>query len=83
MPFIREEVHVRKPPVRVERDVPDVLVIEGVRWDGDVFRTFAAPSDDCLYALRRDGDAVSLVTVRNVEEAQRFFAECGMQNAEG
>ena len=75
--LIRQVEHERKMPVTVVRDVPDVLVIEGVRWAGDIFRTFAMPSDQYLYALKRDGDQVILVTVHDVEEAKKFFAEAG------
>lgn len=75
--FIKQAVHQRKKPVTVERDVNDVLVIEGVRFQGDLFRMFAEPDDRCLYAMRRDGDTVVLVTVRDVDEAQKFFEEAG------
>lgn len=75
--FIRQAEHEGKRPVRVERDFPDVLVIEGVRWAGEIFRTFSEPDDKYLYSLRREGDQVILVTVHNEEEAKAFFAEAG------
>jgi hypothetical protein len=77
MQFIRTVEHQRKKPVTVERDVNDVLVIEGVRYAGDLFRTFAEPDDRYLYAMRRDGDTVVLVTVRDVDDARKFFEEAG------
>jgi len=75
--FIKQAVHQRKRPVTVERDVDDVLVIEGVRYAGDLFRTFAEPDDRYLFAMRREGNTVVLVTVRDVDEAKKFFEEAG------
>lgn len=75
--FIRQAEHQRKRPVTVERDVNDILVIEGVRYQADLFRTFAEPDDSLLYAMRKDGNTVVLVTVCNVEEAIKFFQEVG------
>lgn len=62
-------------PVTIERDVNDVVVIEGVRYSASFFRTMSWPETDVLYAIRRDGDAVRLTTVRNPGEAQLFFVQ--------
>lgn len=67
--------HEPKKPVTVAREHPDVLVIEGVKFAGDMFRTLAFPGPDYLYAFRRDGDTVILTTVHNVEEAEAYFTE--------
>jgi hypothetical protein len=37
--FIQEVEHVAVEPVRIEREHNDVIVIEGVRYGGDFFRT--------------------------------------------
>ena len=71
--FVKQEEHERKKPVTVERDIPDYLIIEGVRFAGDVFRAFGAPNEQYLYALRRDGDTVVLTTIHNAAEARAYF----------
>lgn len=80
MPFIQYREHVSVKPVSIERDANDVVIIEGVRYAGELFRTFAEPSDTVLYAMRRDADGtVRIVTVSNVEEARTFFEEGAMR----
>ena len=64
-------------PVKVERDGSDTLIIEGVKYAGDMFRMFALPDDEILYAIRRDGDMVWLTQVHNLDEAKKFFEEIG------
>ena len=72
--FIQEVEHVAVEPVRIEREHNDVIVIEGVRYAGDYFRTMAVPDADVLYAVRRDDeDRVVFTVIRNVEEAEAFF----------
>ena len=72
--FIKEVEHVAVEPVRIEREHNDVIVIEGVRYAGDYFRTMAVPDADVLYAVRRDDeDRVVFTVIRNVEEAEAFF----------
>lgn len=74
--FIKQAEHQAKRPVTVERDVPDILVIEGVRYAGDLFRTFANPDDKMLYAMSQGEDGVvKIISVSNVEEARIFFEE--------
>lgn len=68
--------HVGQEPLRIERDLSaghEVIIIEGVRYEADYFRTFACPETDVLYAVRRDEDAVWLTLIRTVEEAKEFF----------
>lgn len=72
--------HVDVPPLRIERDYPggrEVIIIEGVRYDADYFRTFAHPETDTLYGIRADEDVVRLTCIRNVEEAIDFFENIG------
>jgi len=71
--FIKQEIH-RPKPVTIERDVNDVIVIEGVRYHGDLFRAFSLPESDVLYSVRRDeDDVVRLTVIRNLDEAKEFF----------
>jgi len=77
---IKKVTHQPKP-VSIERELGDVVVIEGVRYSGDLFREFTLPSQDALYAVRRDGDTVSLTVIRNAEEAKQFFEEIGQGGA--
>jgi len=73
---IQELPHVGVRPVSVEREHPDRLIIEGVRFSGDFFRTISYPDPNYLYAIRRDEDGVvSFLVITNVEGAQDFFAE--------
>jgi len=78
--FIKPMAHVAIQPVSVVREQPDILVIEGVRYSGDFFRQSAYPETDLLYAIRRDGDMVILKTVRNMNEAEKFFEEIGREH---
>ena len=71
--FIQEVEHVAVEPVRIEREHNDEIVIEGVRYSGDYFRTLAVPNADVLYAIRRDDDQVWLTVIRNANEAEAFF----------
>lgn len=72
--FITQVTH-QPTPLSIEREVSDVIVIEGVRYSGDFFRQMAYPSSDLLYVIRRDDDMVWLTTIRNVDEVQKFFEE--------
>ena len=60
-------------PVSIERDVNDVVIIEGVRYAGKYFRMLAFPDRDMLYAIQRDGDRIILTTIRDANEAENFF----------
>jgi len=61
-------------PVTLERDVNDVVIIEGVRYSGDYFRTMSAPNEDVLYAIHKGEDDVVRVTmIRDANEAENFF----------
>lgn len=73
--LIQEVQYKPRKPVEITREHPDTIVIEGVRYAADYFRQFACPEADVLYAVRRDGDQVWLTTIRNTEEATRFFEE--------
>ena len=70
--------HAPVEPLRIERDFTfgnEIIVIEGVRYDAEYFRTFAYPETDVLYAVRRDDDNVVLTTIRNMDDAAEFFNE--------
>ena len=69
--------HEPKRPVSLEREHPDIVVIEGVKYAGDVFRTLAFPGPDCLYFFQRNGDVVNIRLVQTIEEAESFFEEVG------
>jgi len=76
--FIKSLPHVSVEPVSVVREHPDRLVINGVRYDGDYFRTFAHPATDVLYAVRMDEDGcVCLTVIDCLEKAVEFFKEIG------
>lgn len=77
--LIKQLLHEPWKPVEIERLPGDVLLIEGVRYAGELFREMAFPSGECLYAIRRDEDKVYLTTVRTLEEAKKFFQETGQE----
>jgi len=70
--FIKRTAHMPKS-VSIEREENDVIVIEGVRYSGDFFRTNSWPDTKFLYALRRDGDQVWLTEIHDADEAKKFF----------
>ena len=76
---IKQLPHQVKAPLSIERDISmghEIIIIEGVKYDADYFRTFAYPETDVLYAVRRLAeDVVCLTVVRNMEEAKMFFEE--------
>jgi hypothetical protein len=73
---IKNLEHVSKEPVSVVREHPDRLVIGGVVYDGDYFRTIGCPDTDVLYAVRRDSEGVVCLTViDSLEKAMEFFEE--------
>lgn len=71
--------HQVKAPLSIERDIStgyEIIIIEGVRYDAEYFRTFAYPETDVLYAVKKLAeDDVCLTVVRTVEEAKIFFDE--------
>ena len=73
--------HQVKAPLSIERDIStghEIIIIEGMKYDADYFRTFAYPETDVLYAVRNLVDeVVCLTVVRTVEEAKIFFGETG------
>lgn len=78
--FIKPMPHVDVPPLRIERDYPsgrEVIVIEGVHYDAEYFRTFAHPETNVLYQVQRRDDAVWLTTIQNEEQAKEFFENVG------
>ena len=78
---IKQLPHQVKAPLSIERDISmghEIIIIEGVKYDADYFRTFAYPETDVLYAVRNLVDeVVCLTVVRTVEEAKIFFGETG------
>ena len=76
---IKQLPHQVKAPLSIERDIStghEIIIIEGVKYDAEYFRMFATPEADVLYAVRRDEfGSVTLTTIRNVDEAKKFFDE--------
>jgi hypothetical protein len=70
---IKPVPHQPAPPVSIERTGRDEIIIEGVTYSGDFFRTMGLPNPDYLYAIRRDGDQVILTTIHNAGEATGYF----------
>jgi hypothetical protein len=74
---VKKLAHVAQPPLSIERDYTmegrEVIIIEGVRYDADYFRTFAHPDTDVLYTVWRDEDVVVLTLIQTPEEAIEFF----------
>lgn len=71
--FIQEVEHESKRPVSIEREPNDVVVIEGVRYAAELFRVFANPDANLLYALQRHDDQVVVTLIRNPQDALSFF----------
>ncbi len=69
--------HIAQRPLSIEREYTlqgrEVIIIEGVRYDADYFRTFSHPETDVLYAVVRDEDAVRLTVIQTPEQASEFF----------
>lgn len=75
---VKPMAHVTQVPLRIEREYTlqgqEMILIEGVRYDAEYFRTFAHPDTDVLYAVTREEDGVvKLTEVRNRVEAAEFF----------
>ena len=79
--FIKEVKHVAVEPVRIEREHNYVIVIEGVRYAAELFRVFANPDADLLYALERRDDQVVVTPIRNANEAEAFFDDVFLAEA--
>lgn len=69
-------------PLKAEREFPDMLVIEGVRYSGDFFRTNSMPDEDVLYSIFKDDRGIVCVhVIRNANEAEQFFERKWLANA--
>lgn len=77
--LIKPMPHVEKKSLSIEREYTlqgrEMILIEGVRYDADYFRTFAHPDEQALYAVRSHNDTVILTVIRNPDEAKKFFDE--------
>lgn len=77
MNLIKPLPHQPNPPLSIERDMSfgrERIIIEGVQYDADYFRTFSYPETDILYSVVRDEDGVvKLTCIRTTEEAKEFF----------
>jgi hypothetical protein len=77
--FFKEIPHAQKPPLQIERSYEngvERIIVEGVVYDADYFRTFSHPDTDVLYAVARDDDGVvRLEVIDGIEKAMRFFEE--------
>lgn len=78
---VKPMAHITQKPLSIEREYTlqgyEVIIIEGVRYDAEYFRTFAHPDTDVLYAVRSHDDTVVLTIIHNADEAQHFFEEMG------
>lgn len=75
---VKKIQHVAQKPLSIEREITlggEVIIIEGVRYDADYFRTFSHPETDVLYAVRRDEETVILTVIQTPEQASEFFNE--------
>jgi len=79
--LIKPMPHVAERPLSIEREYTmqghEIIVIEGVKYDADYFRTFAHPDTDVLYAVRREDEMVVLTVIPTVEVAKEFFDQLG------
>lgn len=80
--MIQPMPHVEQKPLSIEREYTpagnELIVIEGVHYDADYFRTFAHPETDVLYRVERDSEGVvKLTIIHSVEEAREFFEQNG------
>lgn len=75
--LIKQIPHVEVRPLSIEREYTmqgrEIIVIEGVSYDADYFRTFAHPETDVLYAVCRNEDQVRLTIIQTSEQATEFF----------
>lgn len=72
--FMQEVEHEPKKPVSIARDGKDGVIIEGIRFSGDYFRTLKYPKPDVLYAIHSEPDStITFTVVRNENEAAQFF----------
>ena len=49
----------------------DILVIQGVHYTGDLFRTFSLPESNALYQFERTRELPELVTITKITEGDR------------
>lgn len=76
MSFIKTLPYEMKKPVAIEREPGDIVVIEGVKYEGDYFRTFGEPDPDVLYAVQKlDDGCIKMTIITCIEEAIDFFEE--------
>lgn len=58
--MIHQVPHQKRPPVQIERELGDLVIIEGVAYPGDLFRSIADAGPGCRIILRREGERVVL-----------------------
>jgi len=75
--LIKQLPHQPTPPLSIERDMSfgrERIIIEGVIYDADYFRTFSHPETDVLYSVVRDSEGVVMLTIiQTPEQAKEFF----------
>lgn len=77
--FIKQLPHQPTPPLSIERDMSagrERIIIEGVVYDADYFRTFSHPETDVLYSVVRDSEGVVMLTIIQTPEQAKEFFEC-------
>ncbi len=77
MSAVQAMPHVPNPLLSVEREFDEggreFILIEGVKYEADYFRTFSHPEVDVLYAVVREEDFLKLTVIDTPERAQEFF----------
>ena len=54
----------------------DILVIEGVRYSGDLFRTLAIPNMNDFYQIERTKELPETVTIHTLRDLRGLLQEC-------
>jgi len=78
MSTVKTLIHAPEPPLQIEREFvggKEIIVIEGVNYEADYFRTFSHPETDVLYQVQRVDDFVRLTVIETREQADEFFNE--------
>lgn len=77
MNAVKPMTHVPAQLLSIEREFDaegrEYIVIEGVKYEADYFRTFSHPDTDVLYAVTREEDFLKLTVIDTPEKAEEFF----------
>ncbi len=77
MNAIKTLPHVATPLLSIVREFDEAgqefILIEGVKYAADYFRTFSHPETDVLYQVQREEDFLKLTVIDTREKAEEFF----------